>query len=81
MHAADSKENVQNRDNDVIQFKITNNTFLDIQLIEIRGNQYLSQHLRKNKWKTKAIWKKCSQLGTKFNWTESLMNTTLKIKR
>lgn len=49
MHAADSKENVQNRDNDVIQFKITNNTFLDIQLIEIRGNQYLSQHLRKNK--------------------------------
>lgn len=37
MHAPDTRENVPNIDNEVIQFTITNHTFLDILLTEIRG--------------------------------------------
>lgn len=43
------RESVTNIDNELIQFTITDQTFIDILLTEIRGKSISLQHLRKNK--------------------------------
>lgn len=69
MHAPDTRENVQNSDNEVIQFTITNHTFLNILLTEIRGKSLFFAAFKKiNKCKRKTI--KKGVLSLEQNLTE-----------
>lgn len=65
------RENVRNIDNEVIKFIITDQTFLDVLLIKIRGRSIPFAAFKKKKEinKKEKVLKRCPQLGTKLNRT------------
>lgn len=65
------KENVRNIDNEVIKLIITDQTFLDVLLIKIRGRLISFAAFKKKKEinKKEKVLKRCPQLGTKLNRT------------
>lgn len=65
------RENVRNIDNEVIKLIITDQTFLDVLLIKIRGRSIPFAAFKKKKEinKKEKVLNRCPQLGTKLNRT------------
>lgn len=66
------RENVRNIDNEVIKLIITDQTFLDVLLIKMRGRSKPFAAFKKKKEeinKKEKVLNRCPQLGTKLNRT------------
>lgn len=65
------RENVRNIDNEVIKLIITDQTFLDVLLIKMRGRSIPFAAFKKKKEinKKEKVLNRCPQLGTKLNRT------------
>lgn len=64
------RENVRNIDNEVIKLIITDQTFLDVLLIKMRGRSIPFAAFKKKKInKKEKVLNRCPQLGTKLNRT------------
>lgn len=65
------RENVRNIDNEVIKLIITDQTFLDVLLIKIRGRSipFAASKKKKEINKKEKVLNRCPQLGTKLNRT------------